>query len=75
MVNFAGTLFSVTRAMANRIIIADWNPDRIIFATTVGEIIAEYAWPQPAPNTKASPPPATDSKTSLSNTTVVLPMS
>lgn len=45
VVNFAGTLFSVTRAMASRIIIADWNPDRIIFATTVGEIIAEYEWP------------------------------
>jgi len=45
VVNFAGTLFSVTRAMASRIIIADWDPKRIIFATTVGEIIAEYAWP------------------------------
>lgn len=45
VVNFAGTLFSVTRTMANRIIIADWSPDRIIFATTIGEIIAEYAWP------------------------------
>lgn len=45
VVHFAGTLFSVTRVMASRIIIADWTPDRIIFATTVGEIIAEYAWP------------------------------
>ena len=45
VVNFSGTLFSVTRVMASRIIIADWTPERIIFATTVGEIIAEYAWP------------------------------
>lgn len=45
VVNFAGTLFSVTKVMASRIIIADWDSERIIFATTVGEIIAEYAWP------------------------------
>lgn len=45
VVHVAGTLFSVTRVMANRVIIADWTPERLIFATTVGEIIAEYAWP------------------------------
>ena len=45
VVSFAGTLFSVSRVVANRIIIADWDPERIIFATTIGEIIAEFAWP------------------------------
>jgi len=46
------------------VIIADWHPDRIIFAITIGEIIAEFAWPPKAPNIKASPKPDTASKTS-----------
>ncbi|WP_444980161.1 integrase core domain-containing protein [Nesterenkonia alkaliphila] len=47
VVSFAGTLFSLSRVVANRIIIADWDPERIIFATTIGEVIAEFAWPPP----------------------------
>lgn len=42
VVSFADTLFSLSRVVANRIIIADWNPERIVFATTVGEVIAEF---------------------------------
>lgn len=45
VVKFAGTFFSLTRVVANRIIIADWDPERILFATTVGEVIAEFEWP------------------------------
>lgn len=45
VVSFAGTLFSVTRVLANRVIIVDWNTQRIVFATTIGEVIAEFAWP------------------------------
>lgn len=45
VVKFAGTLFSLTRVVAKRIIIADWDPERILFAATVGEVIAEFDWP------------------------------
>lgn len=47
VVSFAGTLFSLSRVVANRIITVDWDPERIIFATAIGEVIAEFAWPPP----------------------------
>lgn len=38
-------LFSLTKRMSGRIVIADWDLEGVIFATLDGEIIAEYGWP------------------------------
>lgn len=45
VINIGRTLFSVTKPMGGRIIIATWDPESIVLATTEGEIIAEYSWP------------------------------
>ena len=45
VINIGRTLFSVTKPMGGRIIIATWDPESIVLATAEGEIIAEYPWP------------------------------
>ncbi|RNL63436.1 hypothetical protein D7003_00890 [Arthrobacter oryzae] len=38
-------MFSLTKRMGGRIVIAAWDLEEIMFANTEGEVIAEYAWP------------------------------
>ncbi|MBE4720400.1 hypothetical protein [Pseudarthrobacter sp. AB1] len=38
-------MFSLTKRMGGRIVIAAWDLKEIPFAITEGEVIAEYAWP------------------------------
>ena len=38
-------LFSLTKRMGGRIVIADWDLKGVVFASLDGEIIAEYDWP------------------------------
>lgn len=45
VVNIGRTLFSVTKRMGGRIVIAAWDQEGVMFANTEGEVIAEYAWP------------------------------
>ena len=45
VVKIGKTLFSVTKRMGGRNINAVWDRDGIVFASTEGEIIAEYPWP------------------------------
>lgn len=45
VVNIGRTLFSLTKRMGGRIVTATWDRDGIVFATTEGEVIAEYRWP------------------------------
>jgi len=45
VVKIGKTLFSVTKRMGGRNINAVWDRDGIVFVSTEGEIIAEYAWP------------------------------
>lgn len=37
------TLFSLSKRMGARIVIAAWDPDGVVFANTEGEVIAEYS--------------------------------
>lgn len=70
VVHFAGTLFSVTRVLANWVIITDWDPERIIFATTIGEIIAEFAWPRAGAKYQGISKARTASKTDPKSTSI-----
>ncbi len=45
VVKIGKTLFSLTKRMAARVVIAAWDTHGIVFANTDGEIIAVYAWP------------------------------
>lgn len=45
VVKIGKTLFSVTKRMGGRNINAVWDRDGVVFASTEGEIIAEYSWP------------------------------
>ena len=45
VVKIGKTLFSVTKRMGGRNINAVWDRDGVVFASTEGEIIAEYFWP------------------------------
>ncbi|WP_211878441.1 hypothetical protein [Pseudarthrobacter albicanus] len=45
VVSMGRTLFSLTKRMGGRIVIADWDLEGIVFASTEGEVIAEYFWP------------------------------
>ena len=45
VVNIGRTLFSVTKRMGGRIVIAAWDLEGVVFASTEGEVIAEYFWP------------------------------
>ncbi|MHA7303541.1 integrase core domain-containing protein [Pseudarthrobacter sp. MDT1-22] len=45
VVNIDRTLFSLTKRMSGRIIVAAWDQEGVMFANTEGEVIAEYAWP------------------------------
>nr|WP_307581739.1 IS481 family transposase [Paeniglutamicibacter psychrophenolicus] len=45
VVKIRKTLFSLTKRMAGRIVIAAWDTDGVVFANTEGEVIAEFAWP------------------------------
>jgi transposase InsO family protein len=45
VVRIGRTMFSLTKRMAGRIIIAGWDLEGAIFTTLDGEIIAEYDWP------------------------------
>lgn len=45
VVKIGTTLFSLTKRMGARIVIAAWDPDGVTLANTEGEVIAEYAWP------------------------------
>ncbi|MET3176850.1 UNVERIFIED_ORG: putative transposase [Arthrobacter sp. UYCu721] len=45
VVSMGRTLFSLTKRMGGRIVIADWDLEGILFASTEGEVIAEYFWP------------------------------
>lgn len=38
-------LFSLTKRMGGRIVIADWDLKGVVFASLEGEVIAEYDWP------------------------------
>ena len=45
VVNIDRTLFSLTKRMSGRIVVAAWDQESVMFANTEGEVIAEYAWP------------------------------
>lgn len=45
VVNIGRTLFSLTKAMGGRIVIADWDAEGIVIVSTEGEIVVEYLWP------------------------------
>ena len=45
VVKIGTTLFSLTKRMGGRIVIAAWDLKEITFANTEGEVIVEYAWP------------------------------
>ncbi|MGY4542165.1 hypothetical protein ACVWY0_002078 [Arthrobacter sp. UYNi723] len=45
VVSMGRTLFSLTKQMGGRIVIADWDLEGILFARTEGEVIAAYFWP------------------------------
>ncbi len=45
VVNIDRTLFSLTKRMSGRIVVAAWDQEGVMFANTEGEVIAEYAWP------------------------------
>ena len=45
VVSLGRILFSLTKRMGGRIVIADWDLEGVIFASLDGEIIAEYDWP------------------------------
>jgi putative transposase len=45
VVRIGRTMFSLTKRMAGRIILACWDLEGAIFTTLDGEIIAEYDWP------------------------------
>jgi len=45
VVKIGKTLFSVTKRMGGSNINAVWDRDGVVFASTEGEIIAEYFWP------------------------------
>lgn len=45
VVKVGSTLFSLTKPMGGRIVMAVWDPEGVVFASTEGEVIAEYAWP------------------------------
>ncbi|MEO8284565.1 MAG: integrase core domain-containing protein [Pseudarthrobacter sp.] len=45
VVSIGRTLFSVTKRMGGRIVIAVWDVDGVVFASAEGEVIAEYLWP------------------------------
>ncbi len=45
VVNTGRTLCSVTKRMGGRTVAAAWDLDGVVFASTEGEIIAEYFWP------------------------------
>lgn len=44
VVKIGPTLFSLSKRMGGRIVIAAWDPDGVVFANTEGEVIAEYSW-------------------------------
>lgn len=45
VVNIGRTLFSLTKRMGGRTVVAVWDQEGVMFANTEGEVIAEYAWP------------------------------
>ncbi|MGM9471624.1 integrase core domain-containing protein [Pseudarthrobacter sp. YS3] len=45
VVNIGRTLFSLTKRMGGRDVVAVWDQEGVMFANTEGEVIAEYVWP------------------------------
>lgn len=45
VVKIGKTLFSVTKRMGGRTVVAVWDRDGVVFAGAAGEVIAEYSWP------------------------------
>lgn len=45
VVGIGRTLYSVTKQMGGRVVIAAWDLDGVVFANTEGEVLAEYFWP------------------------------
>lgn len=45
VVKIGKTLFSVTKRMGGRTVVAVWERDGVVFAGPAGEVIAEYSWP------------------------------
>lgn len=45
VVNIGRTLFSLTKRMGGRDVVAAWDQKGVMFANTEGEVIAEYVWP------------------------------
>lgn len=45
-VRFNSVVYSLTRRMASRVLIIQWDPEVILFATSDGEVIAVFGWPE-----------------------------